>query len=300
MFLIQYKTYNFREKTLGIIEAANNIIDEYISQGDGLTLRQLYYQFVARDLIPNTQKSYNVLKGTITKGRMAGLIPWDAIEDRTRESHGYYVNEDIEYAVSELGDGISYDRWADQDYYIEAWIEKDALGEVLSRPCYEYRVRNMACKGYLSASEAWAAGRRFREQAKKGKKCIMLHLGDHDSSGIDMTRDNEERLQLFSESFVEVRRLALNMDQIEEYKPPSNPAKMTDPRAKEYIKIHGDKSWELDALSPSVIRGIVSDAIKPLIDWDLWHAREEEEEEKKQLLNSIGERWEEVERFLVE
>ena len=166
---------------------ASKIIAEYQAQGYTLTLRQLYYQFVARDLIPNTQKSYNSLGTTMTKARMAGLISWEAIEDRNREHHTFWYNMDEKRALRALPKYIRADRWKNQDHYVEVWVEKDALGNVIERACNPFYVPYMACKGYLSASEAWRAGQRFLEAINEGKDAVLIHLGDHDPSGIDMT-----------------------------------------------------------------------------------------------------------------
>ena len=78
-----FKATKFRASSLAIIDQANEIIDEYQADGYDLTLRQLYYQFVARNLIPNSQSEYNKLGTAINNGRLAGLIDWDAIKDRT-------------------------------------------------------------------------------------------------------------------------------------------------------------------------------------------------------------------------
>lgn len=182
--LIKYQDFNFRGETLKIIEKANEIIEDFENQGYTLSLRQLYYQFVAGDLIENSEKSYKRLGNMITDGRLAGEISWTAIEDRNRtsarENEG---NEDEEEAVSGIEYHIRYNAWQRQDHYIEVWVEKDALLSVVSRACDEWDVPNMACKGYLSASEAWRAGERFKAKYNQGKECILIHLGDHDPSG---------------------------------------------------------------------------------------------------------------------
>jgi len=85
---IMYEPKNFRRRTLAMIQVANDIIEEYAAMGFSLTLRQLYYQFVARGLIPNSERSYKNLGVIINDGRLAGLIDWDAIEDRTRNLQG--------------------------------------------------------------------------------------------------------------------------------------------------------------------------------------------------------------------
>lgn len=146
-----------------------------------------------------------------------------------------------------------------------------------------------ACRGYNSQSEQWAAGRRFGTYIDRGQVPIVLHLGDHDPSSIDMTRDNESRLSLFAGTEVEVRRLALNWDQVQHYNPPPNPAKLTDSRADGYIKNFGGDSWELDALEPSVISELVLDAIEGLLIPEQWDKALEKEQAGQQELRSAME-----------
>ena len=88
---ITYKEYRLKQASLDIINQANQIIREYSAQGFDLTLRQLYYQFVSRDLIPNSQREYKRLGSIINKGRLAGLVDWNAIVDRTRNLRGLTV-----------------------------------------------------------------------------------------------------------------------------------------------------------------------------------------------------------------
>ncbi|MCP4985516.1 MAG: hypothetical protein GY928_05415 [Colwellia sp.] len=183
---------------------------------------------------------------------------------------------------------MACDYWEPQDYYIEVWVEKEALGNVVERACDPLKTPFLSCKGYLSASEAYDAGKRFEKALCKGKKCKLIHLGDHDSSGIDMTRDNEERVNMFANSrSIDIERIALNHDQILEFSPPPNPAKVKDPRAKRYIKEYGTTSYELDALEPSVIESLITESIKPLIDLDLWNETKEEENDMKESLKSL-------------
>lgn len=297
--LIKYKDFNFKEATLQIISQANEIIEAYEADGYLLTLRQLYYQFVARGLIENSVKSYNRLGDIITNARLAGMVSWESIEDRNREHHEYQFEEDASSVVSDLEYYIHFDYWARQDTYVEVWVEKDALGSVVERACRPYRVPFMACKGYLSASEAWRAGQRFKEKIDEGKDAVLIHLGDHDPSGVDMTRDNADRLQLFTDGLgVDVQRVALNLDQIEQYDPPPNPAKIKDPRAEKYIEKFGNISWELDALEPRVIEKTIQDAVVPYIDQQAWQDTKEEEAQERRILKNLDDRWGEVRDFL--
>ena len=297
--LIKYKDWNPREGTLNLVMVANRIIHEYQENGYTLTLRQLYYQFVARDVIPNTERSYKNLGSIITQARMAGIISWEAIEDRNREHHSFYYEEDERVPIESLPYHIKFDRWARQETYVEVWVEKESLGSVIERACQPLSVPHMSCKGYLSASEAWRAGMRFQEKVNEGKHCILIHLGDHDPSGIDMTRDNQDRLDIFSGyNNVDVRRIALNMDQIDQYTPPPNPAKITDTRAKSYIENFGHSSWELDALEPQIIEELISHKVRQFIDWDVWEEVGKEQEEKRDMLRTLSDNWDTIKESL--
>jgi hypothetical protein len=254
-----YCDINFRAKTLEVIETANTIIDEYKADGYDLTLRQLYYQFVARDIIPNSQREYNKLGTAINNGRLAGFIDWHSIVDRTRKhqenAHWDSPSEIIESAA----DSYAIDTRADQSDYLEVWVEKDALVGVIERACEPLDIGYLSCRGYVSQSAMWRAAMRFKRQEQNGKDCtVLLHLGDHDPSGIDMTRDIQERLNMFG-STVNVRRIALDMEQVEQYQPPPNPAKTTDSRYAKYIEDYGSESWELDALDPRIITDLITD-----------------------------------------
>lgn len=293
-----YKNWNPNQASLTLVAMANQIIDEYAAQRYTLTLRQLYYQFVARDLVENTERSYKNLGSIITRARMAGLISWEAIEDRNREHNTFWTDEDETSPVRMLPRYIRFDQWARQDTYVEVWVEKEALGNVVERACNPLMVPYMSCKGYLSASEAWRAGMRYEEKINEGRNCVLIHLGDHDPSGIDMTRDNADRLDLFAGQGVDVRRIALNMDQVREYNPPTNPAKITDSRAKEYIKRYGKKSWELDALEPAVLEKLIKDEVEGFIDWNVWDEVIDEQNEIKERLTAVYDNWSDVRDLL--
>lgn len=300
MPLICYRDCNFKEDRVALIERANDIIATYRSQGYTLTLRQLYYQFVSRDLIPNTERSYKNLGSAISDGRDAGLIDWEAIEDRGRGVKAWLIDEDEKSVLDMIEYRFAMDFWQRQNCYVEVWVEKDALSSVIERACRRRSVPYMACKGYLSASEAWRAGQRFEDAAEMGAdRLVMIHLGDHDPSGIDMTRDNEDRLRLYSRGAdIEVRRIALNMDQVRQYDPPENPAKVTDTRAADYIRKFGHSSWELDALEPSVLERLIEREVSNLIDEEIWQETEDEQDQRREVLKALHDRFDDIKEFL--
>lgn len=293
---IAYQATRFRDDSLEVIARANQIATTYESQGYSLTLRQIYYQFVSRDWISNDQRSYKRLGDILNNARLSGLFDWYHMMDRTRgvvkASSWNSPAEIIETAAS----GFQRDLWevTSQHYRPQVWVEKDALENVIARPCDELRVPYLSCRGYVSQSEMWARGREIRQQMVRGLEPVIIHLGDHDPSGIDMSRDVENRLSLFAGAPVRVLRIALNMDQVEEYEPPPNPAKLSDSRAPEYVMQYGDDSWELDALEPSVLDALVRTNLEPFIDTDAWQEGAAEDEEQRERMGDVASRWNEI------
>lgn len=284
MPLIQYKQKRFDDTKLEAIDKANKIIREYSAQGFDLTLRQLYYQFVARGWIPNTQADYKKLGDLISDARLAGKVDWDAIVDRTRNMQKNQHWESPGEIVDACVRSYKIDKWVGQEYRVEVWIEKDALVGVIEKVCRELDVPYFSCRGYTSQSEMWSAAQRLIGYQDEGQQPRIIHLGDHDPSGKDMTRDIRDRMELFGVDDLEVIRIALNMDQVRKYNPPPNPAKVTDPRAGAYIKEFGRTSWELDALDPKTIRRLIEDRVAEYRDDGLMGEREELEAlERKQL-----------------
>jgi hypothetical protein len=297
MPLICYVPKSFRTDTQTRINQANEIIAEYQAQGFKLTLRQLYYQFVSRDLIPNTVQSYKSLGDVVNDGRLAGLIDWDAIEDRTRNLRSSPHWSSPRSIVRACADQFAVDLWDRQENYVECWIEKDALVGVIEGVCTELDVPYFACRGYTSQSEMWGASQRLIEREKAGKKTFIVHLGDHDPSGIDMTRDIQDRLELFGSTAV-IHRIALVYDQIEQYDPPPNPAKTTDTRYKSYADKYGDESFELDALEPSVIVDLIRNEVNSHLDSELWQEALNRQKEARNQLGIVSRHWDAVVHYL--
>lgn len=292
----------FRGDTLAIIQKANTICRTFRADGYDLTLRQLYYQFISEDFFPNSEKSYNKLGRIVSDARLAGMLDWDYVTDRGREAHGTgwlgAVPPEQADIIRRARYSFALDLWEGQERRVEVWVEKQALEQVVARAANQTRTGYFACKGYVSQSEMWAAGRRLRKAYDAGYEPLILHLGDHDPSGIDMTRDIEERLSMFAEFPVDVRRIALTMDQIDEYAPPPNPAKMTDSRFADYADRYGDESWELDALKPDVLVSLISDHIMGVLDVDMFNERVDMELEGQQQIADIADRWDDVVEFL--
>lgn len=322
MAKIRYQTKRFSAGSQAIIVQANRILNEYEQQGYDLTLRQLYYQFVARGLIANKDTEYKRLGSIINDARLAGKIDWNHIVDRTRNLRELAHWESPADIVDAVSKQFRVNYWDTQPEYVEVWIEKDALIGVIQGVCKQLDVPHFSCRGYVSQSEMWSASQRIGYQIAKGKKATILHLGDHDPSGIDMTRDIRDRLFQFiatdafqaddredreaarddavhlGNTFLDVNRIALTMDQVEEYGPPPNPAKLTDARARGYVEEYGDESWELDALDPTTLSALIRDNVEALIDQDAWDEAHERQVEGRELLAQASGRWAEIVELL--
>jgi hypothetical protein len=279
-----------KSTTMLAIEQANEIIAEYLPQGHTLTLRQLYYQFVARGLLSeNSLKEYKRIGVAVTIGRDVGMIDWDAIEDRSR-----FVIKPQTWAspaerLQSAAKSYREDLWAGQRIRPEVWIEKDALVGVIEGVCEEHRVPCFATRGNGSQSALYEAGRRFARQ--QGLLIpVVIHLADHDPCGVFMTRDLERRLALYAGGGVQVRRVALTMEQVRRYRPPPNFSKEADPNLPKYVRqFRTNKCWELDALSPATIADIVRDELAGMIDQRSWRKAEAAERSGRRRLAAIAE-----------
>jgi hypothetical protein len=340
-------------------------VNRYRRQGYRLTLRQLYYQLVAADYIPNDDIVYKKMSGILDDLRYSGKVDWDSIEDRGRVPYLPYWVTDIPDALNDTINSYRLDRMEGQPKKVEVWTEKDAISGILKRVTERFHVRLVVNKGYSSSSAMHGAYLRFAGEIRAGKKVVILYFGDHDPSGLDMIRDIRERILFFltagesldwdvlkndegenveywwengdfnlydlneegylsdavtedlnagmrgerepkeeSESawnraqrakfltdnkIFEVIPIGLTWDQIQEHRPPPNPAKITDPRAKWYIEQHGGTSYEVDALNPALMEEIVTENIENHIDADLFEDVKIKEQEQKEQIRAFAE-----------
>jgi len=301
------KTFN--DEALELIEECDAVIEKYVEAGYELTVRQLYYQMIARDLFPdswidyaynhrygldgdtkNTQKNYKRFAGLVSDARLAGLLDWEAIVDRVRATVTNPHYRDVDHLLKVAVNWFEIDKRSDQPVHLEVMCEKDAVAGILEPVASRWDLPFTACRGYASQSLFYRIGKRLEAALDGGQAVAILYFGDHDPSGLDMDRDIRKRLAQFAHytpdslTFI---RLALTAEQIREYASPPNPAKVTDSRAKAYIELHGRESWELDALDPDVLVGLLDRMVRRIQDNGLWRAAVERE---KELVSELKER----------
>jgi len=278
---------------------ANKIIDKYLAAGDRLTLRQLYYQFVSRNIFANEDKNYKMLGRVMKDARMAGLTDWNAIEDRTRGLRKQARWDSPEEMVEACAKQYHVDYWQDQANRVEVWIEKDALIGVVEKTCREFDCPVFSCRGYCCVTEMKEAVDRITRARAKGQGFVILYAGDHDPSGLDMGRYMRRS---FREDFhvdITFRRIAITIDQIQRLNPPANIVKSTDSRAKNYIRRFGNHCWELDAIPPDRLQLIIINEIRREIsNRDAFNTRRQQDFEGQDHLLMIANRFDEAMEFL--
>lgn len=268
-----------------IIENAIDVLSNY---EDGvLTIRGLHYQLVSRGMTNDIQHYKRVVAAT-GDARWRGLISFNAFSDRDR-----YLACETEAEPSILGDKIDkakeqvrlwatnyyLNRWENQTYYPEVFIEKKALEGVFYKPCQYHGLALGACKGYPSLTFLHDATQRFKEASSRGQKPIIIYFGDYDPSGEDIPRALQENIRSLGCPEIELKRVALKEWQVIDWKLPPAPTKVTDSRSASW---DGLGQVELDAVKPEVLISLLEHTVRDLFDEKLHDElmrRESEERE---------------------
>ena len=260
-----------------LIKKIDEIASEYYAAGMTITVRQVYYQCVARNIMPNSKDSYEKISGLIADGRMLGFLDWDMIEDRTRFKRGNVHWKSPQQIISAAAEQYRIDTRATQPVYVEAWIEKDSLVSILEGTCRRLDVPCFSCRGYPSITALHEAANRFRNK----NNAVILYAGDHDPSGLMIPQVITERFKEF-EVNVKLQRLGLTLEQIRELGLPPFPAKEQDKNYVAYVEATGmTQAWELDALPPEKLSAMFESAIESLTDFQELERMQEKEEADK-------------------
>lgn len=267
-----------QKQSLELLTQVQEIINSY---DFALTLRQIYYQLVARQIIPNEQRYYKKLSRLCVTGRDEGILPEEGFADRLRavDKLGSWV--DLNEFMQTVKRSYRKDKWQNQDNYIEIWTEKDALRSVLTEITYKYDVALMVTRGQLSRTEVYRTTGRYKAQGDK--ECHLYYCGDFDPSGLSIYDSIKKRIMDFG-VFINFERIALTQEQIEKYQLPSDPAKQSDPNYNKFVDLWGsDMVVELDSLPPDILRKIIEDCILQNIDEGhlVWALRKEKSEKAR-------------------
>lgn len=163
-----------------------------------MTLRQLYYAAVSAGVIPKVEASYSRLKRIMRDRREDGLTPWGWLVDHTRSVFEPRTWDGIEGLLQDSARLYRRDLMRQQRVAIQVWAESDSIGSVITQVTDRYCIPTFIGRGYAARGYLWNAARDACAAHGTDKRVHILHIGDHDPSGVDIFRDVEETLRLYS------------------------------------------------------------------------------------------------------
>jgi len=275
------------KKSLELLAQVQEIIESY---NFALTLRQIYYQLVVKQIVPNEPKYYQKLSRLCVIGRDEGILPEDSFADRLREIDKPSCWDDLSDYMDTVKQAYRKNKWNNQDMYLEIWTEKDALRGVISPITHKYDAILLVVRGQVSRTAIYESYNRFAQMVEEDKECYLFYFGDFDPSGISIYNSLVERLRNYDEcgELINFERIALTPEQIINYDLPQDPAKKSDPNYRRFVEQYGDRVVELDSLPPEVLRELIEESIRTTIDEELFvQVQEKELQERVQLQNII-------------
>jgi hypothetical protein len=224
-----------------------------------MTVRQVFYQLVVRELIEKTEIEYSrVVIRLLTEMRLAGEIPWRWITDESRHTHQTETFNSVTDALNSTAKYYRRSALRDSDVYIEIWSEKEALSGIIWDEASDYDVPVVVSRGIPSLTQIYKSFENIQGAADYNKESFIYQLGDHDPSGCLIPKVIEARLKTFCDKndcpYPTVERIGLTPEQIKKYRLPSRPTKRGDNTHAANFK---GRSTELDALPSRVLRQLV-------------------------------------------
>jgi hypothetical protein len=275
-------------KAIAIREAVVDLTDQY----DVMTVRQVFYQLVARGIIPKSENGgYRPVQTQVLKMRREGLLPWSFIADATRWQRKPRTWNSVEDVLAETARTYRRNLWISQGIRVEVWLEKDALAAVAAEATHKWDVPLMVSRGTSSVTFLYEAAQQAREAyLEGGVSTYIFALYDFDAAGRRAARNIERSLRDFARlpsgtpTPIEFELLAVTEEQISEWSLPTRPAKGSDPEAH---KFRGE-AVELDAIPPDKLIVLVENAIITLIDEDAWRMETIAEQSEREILERIA------------
>ena len=251
---------------------------------DRLSVRQLYYQLVARGVVEKTEQAYKRVCDASAQMRLAGALGYCKVVDGHRSRRVVYAHSGLGHALANAQAMYRRNFWLDQPEQIEIWCEKDALSGVIQPVCDRYGVTYVATRGFPSITLRYESAQALKQT---GKPATIFYFGDHDASGQRISANLEAELRHHGAE-VTVERVALNPDQVAAYALPTRPGKRSDSRHAAFAAAFGDASVELDALPPDALTDLVEGAVLSRIDRGAWYAAEAVEELERATFASLA------------
>ena len=268
------------QKTQRLIEEAQQVLAAH----HPMTVRQVYYQLVSRQVIENSRGQYQAVSNALVDARKDGTIPWEWIEDRLRRPRRVSMWNDLADFAETAQAAYRRDVSATQPAYLEVWLEKDALSGIFEDVLQAYGVTLNVGRGY----DGWDSIHNAAERYGDGDNVTVLYFGDFDPSGEDMVRSLRVRLGFFGGE-PEIVKCALTADDVRRYRLPADFTKATDTRRTAFVEKFGDVAVELDALPTDLLRTRLVREVEARMDRAALRAvRDTEQAERERLALLLG------------
>lgn len=273
-------------RTKADVATIRQAILDVIGTDPPMTVRQVFYQLVARGVVEKTEAEY---QGTVirlmTEMRLDGALPFNWVADESRRVRITQTYDNISDAIEQTAKFYRRSALAQSDDYVEIWCEKDALAGVLWDVTSDYDVPLMISRGMPSLTFLYSSACAIRDAAEQGKETFIYQFGDHDPSGVLIPQTIKRRLEEMCQRLdcppPMVERAALTEDQIEQHRLPTRPTKRD---GNNHANGFAGDSVELDALPPSILREMVRDVIARHIFESATAALREAEDSERELL----------------
>ncbi len=275
-----------------------DVLEEYRAHLP-MTGRQIFYRLVGAHGYPKTEDAYKSLSEFLVRARRAGMIPFEHIRDDgiSLAAHAHYADENAFFkCVHDMGKAYKRDKLANQKLDVRVYCEAAGMIPQLARVCEPYSIPVYSCSGFDSLSGKYE----LKEACKaaftyRGRKTVILHLGDYDPSGESIFNDGlVEDIHAFLAKDViskephEVavfERVALRGEHIERFNLPTEPPKATDSRTKNW---QGRAACQLEALPPDVLASILDATIKTYFNLAIYEQDlKAEEEERRRITKAL-------------
>ncbi|MHB8522190.1 MAG: hypothetical protein ACYDH9_15725 [Limisphaerales bacterium] len=272
-------------RTSGQMQDVLREIQTILNGEDGqITIRHLFYRLVGLRVIEKTEQAYKGLCSHLSKWRRSEAIPWSAFSDSTRWHIQNNTFDGVQDALKNTVENYRRNLWDTQPFYLEVWVEKDAIAGIVSDTANTFGVPVFVARGFASLSSLYSAANTFRQATDAGKTAVIYHLGDYDPSGFAA---GDSMLRAFRDDFkvdLQFIRAAVTKEQIEEMNLPTRPVKTSDSRA---AKWQGGECVELDTMPPGEIRALVESCILQHIDRHQWQMLQATEAMERETLQKI-------------
>jgi ParB/Sulfiredoxin domain len=290
----------------GLADAIVQVTTDYYEQYGATSDRKIFYLLmnmpgllrndVRKTPFENSDECYQDVTNLLTRLRLDGSIPFEAIEDETRPVVIWDTHRNVRTFIDRELDNFLSGYWRDllqsQPNHVELLVEKNTVANALRPIAEKYRITMTSGRGYSSLPPRKAMVDRFRASGEE--KLVVLVVSDFDPEGQDIP--NAFGLSLRDDFGIEADKLvvikaALTHQQTQELDLHEGQfAKEDSSRYQRFVDAYGDRCWELEAVPTDTLRDIVEGTIQRTVDMKAFHCEVEIERQEQDELDEHRQR----------